>query len=268
MEIFERRREYFKVLFWSVSPPTIEELIDEPVSFGKIEKQYQVEAEKILRATKEDRDFYLGLLEKGVASEEEQRTVIDSKANSMISQTGVAVTLIVAGLSLVSLGLNDWIPKAVVMLLLAIAAMHLIAGGLHARLAVSLIYKYPRHDFTSYLGITQPSTDYIISQIYIIQRLSQLNMVKAGFLRFAHWFYKATFVTLFAITVLAPLLLFLISPHNSTVPNVVNIRNSNAGGIISNGAPPEIKVIKRAIRSSPKPCCPKQNMADTTGKPQ
>ena len=153
--------------------------------------------------------------------------MIETKANSMISQTGLSVTLLVASLSFVSLGVDSSSSRVVILMLLCFAAINLVAAGLHARHVVSLKYPYPRHDLTSYFNAGQPSVDFILSQLFIIQSLSQINDVKATFLKFSHWFYKTTFVTLFLIALISPAMFFWGSQRSDISAKVINISHGN-----------------------------------------
>jgi len=240
MEVFDHWWEYFRLLYRCLAPGTIDDHIKDPVSFEKLKRQYDAESNNIAKSKKEQKDAILGILEKGISAEEDRRTVIDAKANSMVSQTGLAVTLIIASLSLVSLGVKELIPKLVILVLLSVSAVNLIAAGLHARHVVSLRYPYPRHDFAGYLGITQPSADYVVSQLFIIERSSQINDVKATFLRISHWFFKAAFVTLFLIVLSGPLLLFSSSIGTHNPPSVVNVEMGRSRGIYIGGDRPEV----------------------------
>ena len=228
MEIFDHWWEYFRVLYWSLSPPAVEYFITEPVSFALLEKEYKEEIEKIKQEGEGKVKFILDLMDKGVSSEEERRTVIETKAHSMISQSGLAIPLLVAALSLISISINDLIAKSIILFLLCAATIHFIAAVLHARHIVSLKYFYPRQDFASYLTHEDRTVDYILSQVLIIRRLSELNSVKATFLKFSHWFYKATFSILLLMTFCVPTLLYSIGMMDKNLTKVVIINSTIA----------------------------------------
>lgn len=207
MEVLENRREYFKVLFWCFKPPTDKDLtgMPEPPSL----EQHQNEYKPMFRKAINDPNVLKHLtksLEYRQEYEEKRRATLDSKAQVMISQGGIAAALLVAAISIMTVSSTDWSInyRMGISFLIAIPIINLLAASLHARNAIVLKYAIVVHGIPLY-DDPEWYINYLVEKIYIAAHNSYINNVKGTYLKLAHWLYKVTFISLGAITLLIPL---------------------------------------------------------------
>ncbi len=209
MEIFDHWWEYFLVLSWTVYPPKFEKIGGvAPPSLDCFRDKYSERIEHLSK-DKEALSLFRQKLSHLEDLENKTQNTIEEKAHSMISQSGVAVALLVGAISLLTTGSGSgsYILSIWVYLLLVIATSNLVAAALLARNVIVLEYKYPRQ------VISDLSKDYffivsLIEQIFIIEHSSYYNRIKASFLKFAHWYFKATFICILILVISLPFLYF------------------------------------------------------------
>ncbi len=229
MEIFDHWWEYFLVLSWSFSPPKFKKIGGElPPSLNHFKDQYTKEIENL---SKDEKSFtnFMQQLNHLEDFENKTRNTIEDKAHLMVSQSGVAATLLVAAISLFTFKSNNWsnIQSIWIYSFLTIITLNLVAAALLARNVIVLEYRYPKQVISEltkeYLFI-----DSLIEQIFIIKHSSYYNNIKASFLRFAHWYFKATFICILVLVLTLPFLYFFqpIEKSNELDSHKINIENS------------------------------------------
>lgn len=229
MEIFHHWWEYFLVLSWTVYPPKFKKIGgDVPPSLDSFRDKYSKRIEHLSKDEKA-----LGLFREKLSHledlENKTRNTIEGKAHSMISQSGLAAALLVATISLLAIKSNSWsyIPSIWVYFLLVITTLNLVAAALLARNVIVLEYKYPKQ------VISDLSKDYffidsLIEQMFIIKHSSYYNNIKASFLKYAHWYFKATFICILILVISLPFLYFSKPLEKDSKSNSKNIYIENS----------------------------------------
>lgn len=229
MEIFHHWWEYFLVLSWTVYPPKFKKIGGvAPPSLDCFRDKYSKRIE-CLSKDEEALSLFRKKLNRLEDLENKTRNTIEEKAHSMISQSGVAVALLVGAISLLTTrsGSSSYILSIWVYLLLVITTSNLVAAALLARNVIVLEYKYPRQ------FISDLSKDYffivsLIEQIFIIEHSSYYNRIKASFLKFAHWYFKATFICILILVISLPFLYFSKPLEKDSGSNSKNIYIENS----------------------------------------
>ena len=212
-EIFDHWWDYPVTAWWGLSAPTDEVLLQRSKTTQEAVAQ-------------DFRDRIAGLvtsndavkirafedhLAKKLESEDDRRTLIETKAHSLLGQTGITVTLLVGSLSLSAVQATQW-PlevKITAWCFFLMAGFHFIVAGLHARNAVILVRGFARPTEDELLDLKIDKSDALVGTLYQAEHNSYINDVKAPYLKIAHWYFKAGLLTIFlAIFVLPPLLFF------------------------------------------------------------
>ena len=231
MEIFDHWWEYFLVLAWTFSPPKFEKIGGEvPPSLNSFKDKYSEEIE-LLSKDEKALILFREKLNHLEDLENKTRNTIEEKAHSMISQSGVAATLLLATISLFTIKADSWsyLLSIWIYVFLSVITLNLVAAALLARNVIVLEYKYPKQVISSitkdYIFI-----DSLIEQIFIINHSSYFNNIKASFLKFAHWYFKATFMCILILVISLPFLYFFqplkddgkFNSKNITIENFFN----------------------------------------------
>lgn len=212
-EILEHWWEYFVVIWWAIFRPTNKQVLarSAPTKID-IQNKYEDALKGLL--SRKDENKISGLTENLATrnkAEEERKTTIESKAHSLIGQTGIAVTLLISTLSLGTGQFKDWHfgVKLITWFLFFSVILNLVVAALHARNVVALKEGYAHEDFESFLGDDTNQLSPFLEMIYIIEHNSYINDVKATYLKFSHWYYKCSFIILVITAIIVPLLIMV-----------------------------------------------------------
>lgn len=209
-EIFEKWWEYFLVAKWSFYRPSNEKLTGlKIVTYKNIEKKYSDKLKKLFdEPIKENIEQLQRYSDEEFYSETERKNVIEAKAHSLLGQSGISVTLLIAALSLGTTQFGDWsiLFKLLLWLSFSFIIFNFVFAGLHARNALVLKEGYASQTFESMIDNLGSKTN-LIEKIYIIEYNRYLNDIKGTYLKFAQWFYKFSFLLVLMVTFLIPPLL-------------------------------------------------------------
>lgn len=205
MEIFDKWWEYFLVMWWGLKPPKSEKIIeDKRRSHSEFKDEYFTNLQAMKSS---DLETFDKILDNKYRLVVEHRRVIEEKAQSMISQSGIAASLmaiVVSVFAIAAIGWSFWLILITYFLLIS-PVVNIISAILLARNTLVLKYGYPEEMVPD----TQSKTlriDSIINKIFIVDHSAYFNSIKASYLKFAHWYYKATFICLLLIVLVFPLL--------------------------------------------------------------
>jgi hypothetical protein len=197
-EILEHWWEYFLVVWWSIFRPSNERLMGRVSGTENDIREAHGGSLNDFLSRSEEKEIVklIDFLASKRKAEEERKSTIESKAHSLIGQTGIAVTLLIGALSLGTLQFKDWhfLIKITTWIFFFSVILNLIVAGLHARNTVALKEGYAHTDISILISQETQLLDFLINDLYISEHNSYLNDVKATYLKFAHWFYKCSFI--------------------------------------------------------------------------
>ena len=264
-EVLDHWWEYFKVLWWAIFPPADNHLLSgraAPTKEG-FEQNYKQKVTALINDTDQKRTQALSdFLKEAKDQEEDRKKTIEGKAHSLIGQTGIAASLLVGSMSLVSsqvLQLQSAVSLMIVFLVFLVV-LHFIAAGLHARHALTLRLGYHQQTIDDYLG--KPNqVDFMTNLAFGNEYNSYLNEIKGTYLKMAHWLFKCAFALLLlsALTI-PPAIVFTRTPKSMddkqcqaiTCRSLRDSCNANHSKIILNDQPkPFLESSKLKIDSLP-----------------
>lgn len=225
-EIFDSPEEYFTILLWGVFTPDYSK---EFLSLKKVDEiKFKNDYEKMISSFPEDfLDVILDDLVTEYSRELSRRKTIEDKAASMLSSNSLSITLLTALVGFFSkfTSLNIYF-KLFLVLFYTLPVINIISSGLHARNVLGLRYYYHVLDIKNdilvkykyNLNIKNYKRKKIVEIAFITASNSYLNSVKASFLKFSHWYYKATFVTLFPLFIF--FFMYILFFENGVTKNV------------------------------------------------
>lgn len=224
MEIFDKWWEYFIVMWWGLKPPKSNVIIeDNRKEHSEFKTEYYA---KLNAMSSTDLDIFEKILDNKSRLAVEHRRVIEEKAQSMISQSGIAASLMAIVVSVFAIASIGWsiLLVLVAYILLILPIINIIAAILLARNTLVLKYGYPEETIPDTGSVTL-KIDSIIDKIYIVDHSSYFNRIKASYLKFAHWYYKATFICLLLIVLIFPLLFLGYSGSSKGISMYNKIKN-------------------------------------------
>lgn len=226
-EIFDKWWEYFHVIFWGFSPPSNAKLMGcENVEKDDIKSEYESKVVEVLATNDNDKIKYLNdFINNRYDDEEERKKTIENKAHSLIGQTGIAVSMLLAAIS-IGTSQYDFLPlyfKIIVWALFFILILNFVTAGLHARNVVTVLQGFAHHTINSFLIQDNYKLNILLEKYFMSEYNSYLNNVKATYLRFSHWYFKFSFILTVLIALLLPPSLMFVNSSNaeSKVPSKV-----------------------------------------------
>jgi len=230
-EIFEHWWEYFIVIWWGFSNPTNENFLKRiKPSKNVIFKEYMGAVTNLLKSNKTQliNEYKLAVTQ-SFSMEENRKDLIESKAHSLLGQTGITVSLLLGAFSIALTQSFYWslTIKFIVWIFFVITIIHFTVSGLHARNAVVLKDGYEQADLREILDPHFTLNRLFLSRMYQIEHNSYLNDVKATYLKCAHWYFKAGLVSLVVgILLIIPIFFLLISKNDDKIESIkTNIIN-------------------------------------------
>jgi|GEM_PF-3408704 len=210
MEIFDHWWEYFRLIIWSFSPPKFIRINnDVPPTLEQIRKGLDPQILKLARDVKAI-NMFREKLNRLEDTENGIKLTIEGKAHSMVSQSGLAVTLLLTAISLFSLKSDGWglVQLIWIYSFLSIITLNLVTAALLARNVIALNYTLTKQVISD-ISSKYIFHDSIIEQLFIIKQTSYFNSIKASFLKYAHWYFKATLICVLVLVFSLPLFSFL-----------------------------------------------------------
>ncbi len=233
-EIFDSWWEYFLVAWWGISTPSNEKLFGKKATSDDITNKYENKISLLLKKKKmKRRNSFITHLNYRIQQETERKRIIESKAHSFIGQTGIAVSLLIGALSLGTTQFDDWdiLLKLFSWFVFLIIIVNFIFAGLHARNVITLIEGYSYQDYELFIDKSSKIKDQILEKIYICEHNFYLNNVKATYLRFAHWYFKFSFILILIGSLLLPPTIIVFNSNNQNQSTINSqIKNSNVRG--------------------------------------
>lgn len=219
-EIFDHWWEYFTIIWWGIFPPTMDKLMNGR-QFTKKEEIDNLYKNKInllannANFSEREKEF-VESINSLYLQEEERKKTIELKAHSLIGQTSIAITFLLAAISLTTAQYQDFslIIKLIIWFSFVAIIINFVTAGLHARNVVILKEGYAS---TSYCDLLNPDfslTSFTLDKIYSVEHNSYLNEVKATYLKFSHWFFKCSFIITISVAVLLPPFLMITANSN------------------------------------------------------
>ncbi len=244
-EIFDKWWEYFLVIFWGFSPPANVKLMGrENIKIVDIKLEYESKVVEVLATNDNEKIKQLNdFINSKYEEEEDRKKTIENKAHSLIGQTGIAVSLLLAAISIGS-SQYDYLPlyfNIIVWVLFFIIILNFVTAGLHARNVVTVLQGFAHHTINSFFIQDNYKLNILLEKYFMSEYNSYLNNVKATYLRFSHWYFKFSFIVTVLIALLLPPSFMLINSINdeskdpSKVENI-NINHSNDKSIEDNEA--------------------------------
>ena len=228
-EIFDRWSDYLLVAWWGLYPPKSESLLGrDNISKEEVVTINDKSIQRLLRRKKDIIQDFKNFLDRSFNEEEERKERLESKAHSLLGETGIVVSLLVAALSF---GLGQSTSQSwqylTICFLMFLILFNFVITGLHARNGV-ILKGYQRLDETDYLNGHTTDKELLLTKLYLIKYNNYLNDVKATYLRFAHWYFKAGlfFVIVTMVTVLTIFVLFPSNDsHDANTSNTIIYKN-------------------------------------------
>jgi hypothetical protein len=207
-EVLEHWWEYFTVIKWVFSPPGYDKLM------GGIKapnlKQRSDHYKKILDHLNSEItvDTFRIIIDTEIEREDQRKQVIETKAHSILSQTGIATSLLIGSISLGSANLltlsTFW--KIAISAFLVLIVGHFVIAALYARLSVILSRGYVRIDFEEEGEFS--AIERAINRMFALEYNSYLNDIKGTYLKLSHWFLKLSFVSILFASIALPSIMF------------------------------------------------------------
>lgn len=241
-EIFEKWWEYFLVISWGFSHPTSSKLMGrDNVNKDDLKNKYESQILDVLNTNDSERIKNLtDFINNKYSEEEERKKTIENKAHTLIGQTSIAVSLLLAAIS-IGTSQYDFLPiyfKIIVWFLFFIIIINFVTAGLHARNVVTALQGFAHHSIGSFFLQDNYKINILIEKYFMSEYNSYLNDVKATYLRFSHWYFKFSFIITVLIALILPPSLMLVSsstikskPQNKIENITVNTNYSSQSAI-------------------------------------
>jgi len=223
MEIFDHWWEYFLVMWWGISPPDLNKYFGpDPGPVSSFRDDYY----DSIKSLSTSRVKFL-LTKTNRIEEQENKTteIIENKAHSIISQSGLVITLLAIAISFFTtqydglrFNIFNWLS-----LILILIILNLITAALLAKNVLVTKYTYIK----SVIKDVQKDSniiDTIVEQICIVEHTAYINIVKATFLQFAHWYFKITLILILLFVLSLPVF-YAFSATNNDIEEVGNTVN-------------------------------------------
>lgn len=230
-EIFEKWWEYFLVIFWGFSHPTSSKLMGrENVKKDDLKNQYGSQILDVLNTNDAEKIKNLtDFINNKYSEEEDRKKTIENKAHTLIGQTSITVSLLLAAIS-IGTSQYDFLPiyfKIIVWFLFFIIILNFVTAGLHARNVVTALQGFAHHSIGSFFLQDNYKINILIEKYFMSEYNSYLNDVKATYLRFSHWFFKFSFIITVLIALLLPPSIMLVSSSTVKPDKQTKIENIN-----------------------------------------
>lgn len=219
-EILDHWWEYYKIIWWGIFPPDMKKLMNDREITKKeiIGNLYKDQINLLANNTNfpERQKEFIESIDSIYLQEEERKKTIELKAHSLIGQTSIAITFLLAAISLTTVQYQNFslITKLVIWFSFVTIIINFVTAGLHARNAVILKEGYATTSYSDFLDVDFSLTNYTLDKIYSVEHNSYLNEVKATYLKFSHWFFKCSFIITIFVSVLLPPFLMLTANTN------------------------------------------------------
>lgn len=237
-EIFDKWWEYFLVIFWGFSHPSNTKLLGREIQKkDDIKTQYEAKIADVLNTNDTEKIKNLSdFINKKYDEEEERKKTIENKAHSLIGQTSIAVSLLLAAIS-IGTSQNDELPlyfKIIVWFFYFIIILNFVTAGLHARNVVTVLHGFASHKIDSFFDQENFKLNILLEKYFMSEYNSYLNDVKATYLRFSHWYFKFSFIITVLITLILPPSLMLVNTFTDEIKHPNKIENINVNHNFNN----------------------------------
>lgn len=211
-EILSHWWEYIVIIWWGFSPPSIDILLNgrKVETIKDINEKYGAKIKELYQtADKEKINHLENFINNRLKEEEERRKTIETKAQSLIGQTSIAISILLAAISFSITQYPSLLSfqKTIIWAFLFILLINFITVGLHARHAVILILGYSYENIDYLIEKDSSPIDINIEKYWMGNRNSYLNDYKATFLKCSHWFFKCSLVLALLMALIIPLLI-------------------------------------------------------------
>ncbi|QQS37590.1 MAG: hypothetical protein IPM56_06450 [Ignavibacteriales bacterium] len=213
-EIFEKWWEYFLVIFWAFSRPSNKKLMKyEQVTKEDLKIKYGPRISDVLNTDDLEKIKTLTeFIDNKYLEEDERKKTIENKAHSLIGQTSLAVSFLLAAISFGSTQ-NDNLPlyfKIIVWLLFFLIILNFVTAGLHARNVVTALEGFAHHSIENFFYPDNSKYNLLFEKFFMSEYNFYLNNVKTTYLRFSHWYFKFSFIiTVIVALILPPSIMFV-----------------------------------------------------------
>jgi hypothetical protein len=175
-------------------------------------KTYIDELDGALRLNSEDTKANLHeFVKENMVDERDRQSTIEAKAHSLMGQTSITVSLLLASITLGATQLPS-VPiysKVIIWLMFLGTALQFAFAGLHARAALTLKMGYMRDDYSDVISSGKTDAERLGSRLFRFEYNEYINDGKAAFLRIAHYFFRCGILWLLVLSAGLPPLILL-----------------------------------------------------------
>lgn len=218
--------EYIKIIYWAFKKPEEKKLVEIPKpAKDEINKKY---SEMFLNVKDKGKEYF-DVLEKFIKDrlieEENRRTTLESKAHTVLGQTSVTTTLLLALFS-ISLYVNNFtFPfKILIYFFFILLLFHFICSALHAGRVVDPFLKETQIVIDTFQDPNISKNNMLLEKFYVSESLAFVNDIRAAFLTCALKCLKISFIIM-AFGSLLFILFLLFNSNLDTSSNQINTIN-------------------------------------------